>query len=1278
MTIHMPKINISNSGGGGGGGETTEVYLTDMQRDYPVHPVSRGDKFYDTEDKVIVTSLIDNPAGYVWEFCSRETPKYGVFYIYENVAYVWNGEDLVRFTASNNYMSLENKPMINGETLIGDEDGEHYGLVDKATFINKLYPTGTILFTYTKVSPATYIGGTWELIEEGYYPVATVQEAIAEEDRKLSPILPKFTGELSIIGRGSSRGWLQGSGIVKVKSTSSGNTIATSGSDSGLGTAWQINSEMEANSIYKGKKDEVKPKSILLYMWRRIDSGQLTYNFVNLSFSATDFAVDQATGQVSLRNGIYYYTPNEIPRADENGKLISSGVKINDIVLNTRKVAGCALDYDITDTEIQNAIKDCIATLTNKTIDADDNFISNLETENIKSSAMATSQDNVRNYDTSVDTKLTTEKFVQKVLKNIPTPTGNNDAVNKEYVDNKSGDNTSIIVLLALSETNPSAPFSKGSKYYNTSTKRIYTASADDVWDTLHPENPTVNTLYICNNVLYVFNGNDLVVYREGEISLVTESGISLPDPNNYEVNDKFLVEEEKKIHTVKKIEYQLQNYDGTSTTLPTFNKNTGVISGFREGHYQHSICLQSIKNANASLFRKLWTGIVSLRFHIGNLVDDNREKVICAFFNEDMNGNDYNWGIYYCNNSLYWAKLVIDNNEGITEIKDATKLCDFDIDNENLFIEIKRAINGNVTTKISTLGYGINTIVDNVVNIPDYGVGVVITNWRFSYSCKQSTVSAHMGNTYIYLADSFASENFVKEISSQTNKVWDLGEPLIDKTLYLDKTNKKLLYYEDNKIIACNTNNFVDGSGNTLPDPSQYNKGKLFLHTGYKKIYILNNFKFALRNYSDIADTLPDFNENNCVLSNFSTGSREKFLKSISNNYPDTFNLQWKDNLLVKFKLRDIETSAYFIVLCAWIKVDTSNIPYGWGFVISNQKIYFAQLRLNASTYAVERVDNTLLLTNFVMSAPNKDYYITINRLSTGKVITTISENSYAGNVLAQNTVNCSDYEIPNVNNYFFMYGCTSSSESFSIGRTKIYLAESFAGDILSTKIADNNVKNWSELEKCKDGNFYLDKNNKKIYLYKNNQIAGGGGDITIGDLITDDDKQSEILTDSTTFTRVNTTTKKNIIYKMLQVWNYIIGKLQPTMDDIINAVNNLSNNKADKSFTYAGLLNGQGATITIPKDNSNWKEMCVIMRVMEGAYYYQHCEYILRETFSEGSPDGVYVLFNYGSTASDGTGTFYSARVRLKYNSSTRVLTNNFTTVQAWQFVNAKIYVR
>ena len=78
MTIHMPKINISNSGGGGGGGETTEVYLTDMQRDYPVHPVSRGDKFYDTEDKVIVTSLIDNPAGYVWEFCSRETPTTGM------------------------------------------------------------------------------------------------------------------------------------------------------------------------------------------------------------------------------------------------------------------------------------------------------------------------------------------------------------------------------------------------------------------------------------------------------------------------------------------------------------------------------------------------------------------------------------------------------------------------------------------------------------------------------------------------------------------------------------------------------------------------------------------------------------------------------------------------------------------------------------------------------------------------------------------------------------------------------------------------------------------------------------------------------------------------------------------------------------------------------------------------------------------------------------------------------------------------------------------------
>jgi hypothetical protein len=85
----------------------------------------------------------------------------------------------------------------------------------------------------------------------------------------------------------------------------------------------------------------------------------------------------------------------------------STEIDMNGLVRETRKVAGIALDADISAQQVADATKDVTVALTNKGIDADANTVTNLETENVKSSALATSIGT-----SPVQTKLVTEKAV--------------------------------------------------------------------------------------------------------------------------------------------------------------------------------------------------------------------------------------------------------------------------------------------------------------------------------------------------------------------------------------------------------------------------------------------------------------------------------------------------------------------------------------------------------------------------------------------------------------------------------------------------------------------------------------------------------------------------------------------------------------------------------------------------------------------------------------------------------------------------------------------------
>ena len=69
----------------------------------------------------------------------------------------------------------------------------------------------------------------------------------------------------------------------------------------------------------------------------------------------------------------------------------STEIDTDGFVTDTRKVAGIALSADVSAQQIEDATKALSSTLTNKTIDADGNTISNLETDNLKSGVLQTS-----------------------------------------------------------------------------------------------------------------------------------------------------------------------------------------------------------------------------------------------------------------------------------------------------------------------------------------------------------------------------------------------------------------------------------------------------------------------------------------------------------------------------------------------------------------------------------------------------------------------------------------------------------------------------------------------------------------------------------------------------------------------------------------------------------------------------------------------------------------------------------------------------------------------
>ena len=132
--------------------------------------------------------------------------------------------------------------------------------------IDFVFPVGSIYLSVNKVSPETFMGGKWELIEEGKALWTTESNDGGE---LVDAGLPNIKGDLTVVGGGSSGGWYTANGALKEKSSGNRRYWASSnGTSAGVSSGFEIDAS-KSNEIY-GKSNTVQPPAIKVYAFKRI------------------------------------------------------------------------------------------------------------------------------------------------------------------------------------------------------------------------------------------------------------------------------------------------------------------------------------------------------------------------------------------------------------------------------------------------------------------------------------------------------------------------------------------------------------------------------------------------------------------------------------------------------------------------------------------------------------------------------------------------------------------------------------------------------------------------------------------------------------------------------------------------------------------------------------------------------------------------------------------------------------------------------------------------
>ena len=302
----------------------------------------------------------------------------------DNIAYIYDG------TAWRNTMSTGDYTFINGiEELSGQDAGKvQLKLATGANAGNVVFTANNNGLAGTVNDASTSSKGVIEIAtdaeaEAGSSEVLAVnpkQLANAIDDKIELTDLSIASGSVDYLGYDNSTG--QFSAKVDTTVTDSSTKLVTSGA-----VATAIANAIVGGVIYKGTWDIT---------------------------SATDYSGIT----LPVKKGYLYYVTGTGPKTI-GGIEWNAGdyLLVNDDVASGGSLSGKVEKVD--NTEAADIVRlNAIQTLTNKTIDADDNTISNLEVDNFKSGVVVASSTGISPVSSASDTKLATEKAIASALTN--------------------------------------------------------------------------------------------------------------------------------------------------------------------------------------------------------------------------------------------------------------------------------------------------------------------------------------------------------------------------------------------------------------------------------------------------------------------------------------------------------------------------------------------------------------------------------------------------------------------------------------------------------------------------------------------------------------------------------------------------------------------------------------------------------------------------------------------------------------------------------------------
>lgn len=436
-----------------------------------------------------------------------------------------------------------------------------------------------------------------------------------------------------------------------------------------------------------------------------------------------------------------------------------------------------------------------------------------------------------------------------------------------------SGGGGKQVTLLSVT-TAPSGTFEKGSQYYDSTDRVIYTAVDDNTWTGATTSTPEFGVIYIYDNngstEYYQWDGDNLVETDLEKYQLVanksddftessknkypssfalyqglesvrpnevTNSGASLPSASDFQEGDTFLNTSDNKIYRIVESgkTYKLNSNTFSSgvggTASLSINTSSGVISGFSSDSlgynyiYRKGLDLRWIGVKEYKIHFKANTGVKRQIFNIVNYT---------SYDNSGMHFDSISFIIYQA--KIHIQAYHLDSHMGSaswTTIKSPVLLLDTILSNDTeYFLTIKKKENGLVEASISSTSYTENIIETKSVETGINDVNSYEDTAYIYYGMSTIPSSTYMNtfiNNYGYNFDygSIYALDSVGEFLTTDTIIysWDSGTDLTDKTEYVDKTNGILYFYKNSELVAINTpSSFASITGNATDNTSLVN----------------------------------------------------------------------------------------------------------------------------------------------------------------------------------------------------------------------------------------------------------------------------------------------------------------------------------------------------------------------------------------------------------------------------------------------------------------------